>query len=104
MHYWGDIDTHGFAILNHLRSILPNVCSLLMDRATLHAHEAQWGHELMPTRRNLSKPHSDERALYDDLRDNVIRSHPRFEQERTAFHLVVEAIDRASRPGTSRAT
>ena len=96
VHYWGDIDTHGFAILDHLRSVLPHVCSLLMDRATLHAHEAQWGHEPVPTRRDLPNLTANERSLYDDLRDNVIRSHPRFEQERTAFHLVVEAIDRAN--------
>ncbi len=95
VHYWGDIDTHGFAILDHLRSVLPHVSSLLMDHATLYAHEAQWGHEPMPTRRDLPNLHAEERALFDDLRDNVIRSQLRFEQERTAFHLVVEAIDRA---------
>ncbi len=95
VHYWGDIDTHGFAILDHLRSVLPHVCSLLMDHATLHAHEPQWGHEPMPTRRDLPNLTADERALYDDIRDNLIRTHLRFEQERTAFHLVVEAIDRA---------
>ena len=96
VHYWGDIDTHGFAILDHLRSVLPHVCSLLMDHDTLHVHEAQWGHEPMPTRRDLPNLTAEERALFDDLRDNVIRSHLRFEQERTAFHLVVEAVDRAS--------
>ena len=32
------------------------------------------------------------------------RSNLRFEQERTAFHLVVEAIDRASYLGTRRST
>ncbi len=95
VHYWGDIDTHGFAILDHLRSVLPHVCSLLMDYATLHDHEAQWGHEPMPTRRDLPHLTAPERSLYDDLRDNLIRPRLRFEQERTAFHLVVEAIDRA---------
>ena len=95
VHYWGDIDTHGFAILDHLRSVLPRVSSLLMDHATLHAHEAQWGHEPMPTRRDLPNLTADERSLYDDLRDNLIRSHLRFEQEHTAFHLVVEAVARA---------
>ena len=33
--YWGDIDTHGFAILNRLRHHLPHARSMLMDRATL---------------------------------------------------------------------
>jgi hypothetical protein len=30
--YWGDIDTHGFAILNRLRHHLPHARSMLMDR------------------------------------------------------------------------
>lgn len=43
--YWGDIDTHGFAILDQLRHRFGQVESLLMDRATLMAHEALWGEE-----------------------------------------------------------
>jgi len=41
IHYWGDIDTHGFAILDQLRSQFEHVESFLMDRATLLAFEAQ---------------------------------------------------------------
>src|ERR1035441_3595643 len=33
--YWGDIDTHGFAILNRLRHHVSQARSILMDRATL---------------------------------------------------------------------
>src|SRR5699024_11826752 len=33
--YWGDLDSHGFAILNRLRAHLPDVESALMDEATL---------------------------------------------------------------------
>ena len=43
LYYWGDIDTHGFAILDQLRAHLPHVQSLLMDRETLMAHTGQWG-------------------------------------------------------------
>ncbi|MDX6302301.1 MAG: hypothetical protein QOF53_3515 [Nocardioidaceae bacterium] len=32
--YWGDIDTHGFAILDRLRAWLPQTQSTLMDRVT----------------------------------------------------------------------
>ncbi|MCK9396641.1 MAG: DUF3322 domain-containing protein, partial [Methylobacter sp.] len=32
IHYWGDIDTHGFAILDQLRSRFDHVQSFLMDR------------------------------------------------------------------------
>jgi hypothetical protein len=45
IHYWGDIDTHGFAILDQLRAHFADVESFLMDRATLLAFEAQWGEE-----------------------------------------------------------
>lgn len=36
--YWGDIDTHGFAILNSARGALPALESLLMDEQTLTAY------------------------------------------------------------------
>jgi hypothetical protein len=32
--YWGDLDTHGFAILDELRAHCPHAESLLMNRAT----------------------------------------------------------------------
>jgi hypothetical protein len=33
--YWGDIDTHGFAILDKARAAVPQIESVLMDEATL---------------------------------------------------------------------
>jgi hypothetical protein len=95
IHYWGDIDTHGFAILDQLRAHLPHARSLLMDRATLMAFEAHWGVEEKPTRRDLHRLHADERALYDELRDNRIRSNLRLEQERIGFAWVERAVAKA---------
>ena len=46
--YWGDIDTHGFAILNRLRHRFSDARSMLMDRATLLAHRDQWVTEPRP--------------------------------------------------------
>ncbi len=43
IHYWGEIDTHGFAVLEQLRSRLERVESFLMDRDTLLVHEALRG-------------------------------------------------------------
>jgi hypothetical protein len=40
--YWGDIDTHGFAILDRLRTGMPHMRSLMMDQATLQAHRSLW--------------------------------------------------------------
>ena len=37
--YWGDLDMHGFAILNRARSYLPELKSVLMDEATLRSHQ-----------------------------------------------------------------
>jgi hypothetical protein len=40
--YWGDIDTHGFAILNRARIYLPSLETTLMDDQTLFAHRDLW--------------------------------------------------------------
>ena len=65
--YWGDIDTHGFAILNRLRHHVPHARSILMDRATLLAHPEQWVREPTPTAVTLDLLDADEQALYRDL-------------------------------------
>jgi hypothetical protein len=90
--YWGDIDTHGFAILDQLRALFPHVESILMDRATLFAHEAQWGREPQPLLRDLARLSAAERALFDELRDNRIRPQLRLEQERIGFGWVEAAL------------
>ncbi len=92
VHYWGDIDTYGFAILDHLRSLLPSVRSMLMDRETLLRHEAQWVIEDKPTRRDLAHLTGSETALYDDLRDNRIGVRVRLEQELVEFACIKEAV------------
>lgn len=92
VYYWGDIDTHGFAILDQLRAHVPHARSLLMDRATLLAFEEQWGVEETQTQRDLPRLDADECVLYDDLRDNRIRSNLRLEQERIAFSWVEDAL------------
>ena len=55
--YWGDLDTHGFAILNQLRAWLPQTRSVLMDRDTLLAHRDRWVTEATPTAARLSLAH-----------------------------------------------
>jgi hypothetical protein len=90
--YWGDIDTHGFAILDQLRTYLPHARSLLMDRATLIAFEAQWGAEDNQTLRDLPHLNIEERSLYDDLRDNRLAPSLRLEQERIGFGWVETAL------------
>jgi hypothetical protein len=43
--YWGDMDTHGFAMLSRARSVLPNLRSELMDEQTLLRFRDLWGIE-----------------------------------------------------------
>ncbi len=92
IYYWGDIDTHGFAILNQLRRQFDHVESVLMDRNTLLAFEAHWGEEKKQELRDLPWLNPEERALYDDLRDNRIRKNLRLEQERIGFGWVEAAL------------
>ena len=94
IHYWGDIDTHGFAILDQLRGRFGQVESFLMDRATLLAFAPLWGEEEKQTRRDLPRLNAEERSLYDDLRDNRIRDNLRLEQERIGFGWVESALSR----------
>lgn len=85
VHYWGDLDTHGFAILNQLRAWLPQTRSFLMDRPTLLEHQERWGHESTPTRARLDRLSPDEAALYDDLVSDRLGDHLRLEQERIGW-------------------
>jgi hypothetical protein len=90
--YWGDIDTHGFAILEQLREHFDHVESFLMDRATLMAHERVWGKEADQVVRDLPRLTETERALFDELRDNRIRKNLRLEQEHVGFQWVKAAL------------
>lgn len=99
LYYWGDIDTHGFAILDQLRARLPQVQSVLMDRATLMAHQSQWGEEPQPLLRDLLRLDAAEAALFDDLRAHHLRpsrsgtsAGVRLEQERIGFEWVKIAL------------
>ena len=86
--YWGDLDTHGFAILDQLRGSFPQARSLMMDRPTLLAHRPLWGREGAPTQRELTRLHPDEASLYDDLRQDRIAPALRLEQERIGYAWV----------------
>lgn len=92
--YWGDIDTHGFQILSRVRSVLPHVRSLLMDRETLMGHRDFWGREEKQVQTDLPHLTPAESDLYDELRDNRIGDAVRLEQERTRFSLVHRALAR----------
>ncbi|HLR86570.1 MAG TPA: DUF3322 domain-containing protein [Wenzhouxiangella sp.] len=85
--YWGDIDTHGFAILNRLRHYLPQARSFLMDRATLDGHRELWGQEPTDHRfvGTLNHLDDEEQSLYQALRDDRLACRLRLEQEHVRF-------------------
>lgn len=98
--YWGDLDTHGFAILHRVRSHLPGVRSMLMDRETLFAHEARWGTEPAPTNASLPSLTDAERELYEDLVTDRYAPALRLEQERLDWGYVARRL--ADPPPTAR--
>lgn len=90
--YWGDIDTHGFAILDRLRAWLPQVRSVLMDRETLTAHRDRWGTEDRPATSVLSRLEPDERDLYSELVADSLGDRVRLEQERIGWRWVQQRL------------
>jgi hypothetical protein len=98
--YWGDIDTHGFRILDRLRATLPQTRSFLMDRATLDAHGALCVEEPAEKRYTgeLFRLSPDEHALFEDLRHDRIGERIRLEQERIAYGWLRQAIKWLDRP------
>ena len=94
IYYWGDIDTHGFAILNQLRGFFPHTVSFLMDRQTLLDHRSLWGVETRPETANLARLNAKESALYDQLRQNHWGDRVRLEQERIGFDFLLDVLQR----------
>jgi len=92
--YWGDIDTHGFAILSRVRSHLPQTRSLLMDEATLTRHRDQWVEE--PKQHGateLPQLRAAEQTVYRALRMQHWGRNVRLEQERIGWDIVLPALD-----------
>lgn len=90
--YWGDLDTHGFRILDQLRAAHPHVHSVLMDTETLLAHGNFWGRETKPARATLTRLTSEESAVYDALRDDTYGPAVRLEQEHLNWDWVLERL------------
>ena len=90
--YWGDLDTHGFAILDQLRAWLPQTRSMLMDRDTLLAHRDRWVVEASPTAARLNRLTVEEEALYHDLITDRLGRRIRLEQERIDWAWVAERL------------
>lgn len=93
--YWGDIDTHGFAILDRLRAWLPQTQSVLMDRATLVEHRERWATEERPSSAALTRLGAEEQELYAELVEDRLGDRVRLEQERIDWRWVIERLPEA---------
>jgi hypothetical protein len=91
--YWGDIDTHGFAILDRARRAVPHLRSVLMDEATLHFHRALWVQEASQCPNvPLEALTAEERSCYDNLRAHTWGQRVRLEQERLGWREAMETL------------
>jgi hypothetical protein len=87
--YWGDLDTHGFRILDQLRAVHPHVVSVLMDEETLLAHRDAWGSEPTPSLAMLVRLTAEESALYEALGSDRFGQSVRLEQELIRWEWVL---------------
>lgn len=90
--YWGDLDSHGFAILHEFRKYVPHATSMLMDHSTLMAHRPHWTQDPSPTHADLHLLTAAEREVYEELVTNVHGDRVRLEQERIRFSLIEDAM------------
>jgi len=91
--YWGDIDTHGFAILNRTRTYLPSLETLLMDEQTLLAHRDLWVQEKEQSAAfELPLLTKSEQELFISLKNNSFGKQVRLEQERIRWDAAWKTI------------
>ncbi|MFI0788932.1 Wadjet anti-phage system protein JetD domain-containing protein [Streptomyces lydicus] len=91
--YWGDLDTHGFAILDRLRRAFPHTQSILMTRNVLLEHRNQWVKEDAPTHGHLATLSPEEADLHESLMEGEFGHNVRLEQERVRYHLLEGALN-----------
>lgn len=93
IHYWGDIDTHGFAILNSARNYLPHIQSFLMDENTLKEHIELAGSEFAQHgAEKLFNLTTQEQSMYQGLKHHIWGQNVRLEQERIGWTYACNAI------------
>jgi len=99
LYYWGDLDTHGFAILDELRHYFPHAESLLMDEETLLAYQEFWDRENRPSTHTLTRLSLAESTLYESLQRHQFGEGVRLEQERIPLHWLVQRLTLMGIPG-----
>ena len=90
LYCWGDLDTHGFAILSRLRSYYPDTISFLMDEHTLKQFSYLSGTEFKPLETIPDNLTPDELAVFLYLKNTALR----LEQERVSFKVLCEYLNK----------
>jgi hypothetical protein len=91
--YWGDIDTHGFAILDRARAIKPDMRSVLMDESTLRTYRALCSEEVTQHSANdLARLTTSEQRVYRGLKAQTWGANLRLEQERIPWPHAMDAV------------
>jgi hypothetical protein len=91
--YWGDLDTHGLAILSRARLQLPHLESVLMDEQTLLHHRDLWVSE-NPQYGAAELPllTPAEQSLYSGLKQQRWGVNVRLEQERVVWSYAWDVL------------
>lgn len=92
--YMGDLDKDGFAILNALRTVLPqaSITSLLMDLNTLKDHLKSVVKDPNVNAKELKLLNPKEKECYEALCNNTLGESLRLEQEFIPMHKLNEAL------------
>ena len=97
IHYWGDIDTHGLAILSQFRGYFAHTKAMLMDQQTLLNSREHWGEE-PPSKTHrgdkLDNLNEAEQQLYQDLKQHRWQKNIRLEQEYISYQLVMDWLEK----------
>jgi hypothetical protein len=88
--YWGDLDSHGFAILARWRKHFPQTQSLLMDERTLINGRDFWVEDSTPyvDQIDLGSLTEEEKNVFASLQSNRYGTNVRLEQERIPFSIL----------------
>ena len=91
--YWGDLDTHGFAILDRARASLPHLQSALMDEETLLDFRDLWVSEREQTQAAVLPMLSpSEQEVYRGLKEQRWGVNVRLEQERIPWSFAASRL------------
>ena len=85
--YWGDIDTHGFAILSQVRGYFPQIKSILMGEEVIEKFKFLAVKESLSKRflGELTHLTKEEHRVFENLKNSLYGEALRIEQERISF-------------------